>query len=103
MASVDVQVQEEGLRLTGFSVEPLEAVLDRVQTGLIIKLSSSDALTQLHSQLAAHKGGKRSVGILIETSAAQEVEIELPGYYDLNQEAQTFIRCLPGVEGILSL
>jgi DNA polymerase III subunit alpha len=103
VANVDVQLQEEDVRLTCFSLEPLEAVLDRVQSGLLLKLSSADSLSQLHSLIEASKGGKRAVSILIDLGPEQEIEITLPGNYQLTQEDQARLSKLPGVDEIQTL
>ncbi len=103
IASVDVQLQDEGIRLTCFSVEPLDEVLDRVQSGLIIRLESSEGLSQLHEQIEAGKGGKRAVSFIIEVAPGKEAEISLPGGYTITQEIQQGFYALPGVAEIVSL
>ncbi len=103
LASVDVQLMDEDIRLTCFSIEPLEAVLDRVQSGLLVRLSSADSLSQIAEQLSASKGGKRSVAILIDGPNGQEIEVTLPDAYQLNQDAQARLRSTEGVEEIISL
>lgn len=103
IASVDVQLQDEGIRLTCFSVEPLDEVLDRVQSGLIIRLEGSEGLSQLHEQIEAGKGGKRAVSFIIEVAPGKEAEISLPGGYTITQETQQGFYALPGVTEIVSL
>ena len=61
IVSVDVQVQEEGIRLTCFNVEPLEAVLDRTQSGLVIRLSGSEGLARLAEKVESNKGGRQKL------------------------------------------
>lgn len=103
IASVDVQVQDEGLRLTCFSVEALDEVLDRVQSSLIIRLDGSEGLSKLHDKLESCKGGKRAVSFIIETEIGKEAEISLPDSYNVTQEIQQSLYTLPGIAEIVSL
>jgi DNA polymerase-3 subunit alpha len=97
LASVDVQVQEEGVRLTCFSLEPLDEALDRVQSGLVINLNASEGLHLLHDQLEKAKGGKQAVSLIVNIHPGREAEISLPGGFNLIQEAQQALYAIPGV------
>lgn len=101
LANVDVQVQEEGIRLTCFNVESLETVLDRAQSGIMVRLSGSEGLVNLHQKIeASAKGGRQKLGFIIDLDSGREVEISLPGAYALPQELQAELYGIPGVAGI---
>lgn len=100
IASVDVQVQDEGVRLTCFNVEPLDDLLDRMQSGVMVRLSGSEGLTRLQGKVEGAKGGKQKLAFTIDLDAAREVEITLPGGFALSQELQSEMYGIPGIESI---
>ncbi len=103
LASVDVQTQEEGIRLTCFGLESLDDALDRMQSGLVIRLDTADGLPDLHAALDRAKGGAQTVSLVIGLpSPPRDVDIRLPGGFTLSQEAQHALYAIPGVAGVQS-
>ena len=97
LGSVDVQLQDEGMRLTCFSVEPLAEAIERVQSGVQIRLYSVDRVGDLAAKLKHGFGGRGKVSLLLETGPGQNVEISLPGGYQLTAALQSELRNIPGV------
>lgn len=105
MASVDVQAQEEGVRLTCFKLESLDEALERVQSGLIITLNGSEGLQLLHQKLMSKQGeggSKQTISLKMMCGAGKEAEISLDGRYQLSQEDQQSLYNIPGVIEIQS-
>ena len=101
--TVDVQVQDEGMRLTCAGIEPLDTVLDRVSGSVSIILDSAESLDKLAEVLSSSQGGKRQVGFRIKLDDGREADLSLPGSFDLSQEKLTFIQRLAGVHEVVSL
>ncbi len=101
--TVDVQVQDEGMRLTCAGIEPLDTVLDRVSGSVSIILDSAESLDKLAEVLSSSQGGKRQVGFRIKLDDGREADLSLPGSFDLSQEKLTVIQRLAGVHEVVSL
>lgn len=103
VTTVDVQVQDEGARMTCSVLEPLDVVLDRVSGSTIIHIEGADGLEQLAHILDENKGGKRQLGFHIDLSDGRVAEVTLSGSYELSQETISKLQRLPGVAEVESL
>ena len=105
LASVDVQLQDEGIRLTCFGVEPLDDALNRMQSGIIIRLENGEGANLLREKLAAGRtpnGGKQTVSLIVNYAPDKEAEIALPGLYNLSQDDQQSLYAIQGVVEVQS-
>lgn len=103
VTTVDVQVHDEGARMTCSVLEPLDVVLDRVSGSTIIHIEGADGLEQLAHILDENKGGKRQLGFHIDLSDGRVAEVTLSGSYELSQETISKLQRLPGVAEVESL
>ena len=101
LASVDLRLEGETLRLTAHEIEALDAAAGALASGIRIRLTSGDALAELREVLGRERGGKGRVRLVPRLSETeQEVEITLPGGFNVTPRLAQALVLLPGVERI---
>jgi len=100
---VDSQVQEEGIRLTVSSMEPLEDAVARTAVGLNIALMDSRALPELRDIVAGLPAGRGRLRMLVPVGGGREAELDLPGKYAFPTAAKAAISILEGVATITEM
>ncbi|WP_068082816.1 DNA polymerase III subunit alpha [Polycladidibacter stylochi] len=94
LVQADMRDDEVGVRIQ--QVEPLEKVASRVHRSLRIFLNSTEPVAVLKRQL--HVGGDGEVScVLLLDNGQREVEVRLPGKYQLSPQLAGALRSLPGV------
>lgn len=82
-------------------VEELDALAARQKQDLLVYLRDDKALASIAERVKPRSEGIRSEGkialVMILDDGAQEVEIELPGKYPVNQQIANAVRAAPGV------
>jgi DNA polymerase-3 subunit alpha len=101
--TVDIQLQNEDVRLTCHEVKPLEEEVARAADGLQIVLSRPDAVPTLRGLLDKIGRGRGRVHVLVELDPLREAEIVLPGAYAVSARSRAAIKALPGVADVLDL
>ena len=104
LASVDLRLEGETLRLTAHDVSALEAAAATLASGIRVWLRHGDGLAQIRDLLAERRGGKGRVRLmprLAETD--QAVEVTLPGGFNVTPLVAQTLATLPGVERVEAL
>ena len=82
-------------------VERLDDLASRQKQDLCIFLRDDKALGSIAERIKSRGDGARAVGkvslVMILDDGAQEVEVELPGRYPINQQVANAVRAAPGV------
>ncbi len=85
-------------------VERLDELAARQKQDLCIFLRDDKALASIAERVKPRGDGARAVGkislVMILDDGAQEVEIELPGRYPINQQVANAVRAAPGVVNV---
>jgi DNA polymerase-3 subunit alpha len=98
LATVDVRVEGETLRLTAVEVRSLDAVVTQTGQGMRIWVSDGAALAGLGEMLRAEKGGRGRVRIVaLLRELGEEAEIELPGTYMITPALAHRVARMPGI------
>jgi DNA polymerase-3 subunit alpha len=106
LITADAKLENEDMvRLSGQSVELLDEAAAASSAGLKIMVDSSAALTPLKEVLgregrlgaAKRKGGKLR---LVLPADGREVEITLPGMYEIGASLRAAVKAIPGVAGL---
>ncbi len=98
LLAVDVQRQGEELRLTCQSVKSLEEEAAKVAEGIRLLLTEADPLPALKAIIDQLGRGKAKISLSIETTAFQEVDIDLAATYTLTPKDRAALKALKGVE-----
>jgi DNA polymerase-3 subunit alpha len=95
--SADVQMQEEGYRLTTQQIQPLDKVISTVAESIAIAVEKPEAVNGLKSMLEKLPKGKTKVSLLLRPDFDEEIELELPGAWQMDQKFRATVTTLPGV------
>ncbi|KZK82052.1 DNA polymerase III subunit alpha [Pseudovibrio sp. Ad13] len=94
LVQADMRDEEVSVRIS--QVEPLEKVAGRVHRTLRIFLGSSEPIQSLQRQLRRGGDGEVSCVVLLD-NGQREVEVKLPGNYQLSPQLSGALKTLPGV------
>jgi DNA polymerase-3 subunit alpha len=106
LITADARLESEDMvRLTGQSVELLDEAAAQHSAGIKIRVDRTSALTALKQVLAGEgrprdtrpRGG--SVRLVLPAEGG-EVEIALPGSYDIGASSRAAVKAIPGIAGL---
>ncbi len=99
LLAVYAALDNDDLRLRIQGVERLDTALSRVQQGVRIFLRDPEPVPGVAARL--QKRGEGEVSLIVLTDAGQsEVEIRLPGRFDLSGAVVGSIKAVPGVVSV---
>ncbi|MDJ0929689.1 DNA polymerase III subunit alpha [Breoghania sp.] len=93
---VAAEVKEEGVGVRIQNVDPLEAVANRIHKSLKIFLRDSTPVESLRRHLSHRGDSEVSVVCLLE-DGAREVEVQLPGRYQISPQVASALKAVQGV------
>jgi DNA polymerase-3 subunit alpha len=97
IATVDVRVEEQGLRLTAQKIEPLDKVVAHAAAGLKVFVGAEEALARLKGLFQREgTGGRGRVTVVLDLPQT-EVEIALPGGFRVDPRVRAAVKSLPGI------
>ncbi|CCQ73989.1 DNA polymerase III subunit alpha [Magnetospira sp. QH-2] len=91
------EFDDDRLRLTANSVESLEVVAGKTDTGLRLRVMGTDVLEPLGSLLAEQKKGRGEIRLTARLEDATEVEMTLKDRYSVSP---TLVQALQFMEGV---
>ncbi|WP_338666128.1 DNA polymerase III subunit alpha [Pararoseomonas sp. SCSIO 73927] len=98
--SAEVKVDGEAVRLTAMDCEPLEAAAQSIPASLRIEFASMEVLDTLHGILEREGRGRGEVVLIPRTGPGQEVELALPGRWNVSPRLAQALKVLPGIEAV---
>ncbi|WP_321341110.1 DNA polymerase III subunit alpha [Breoghania sp.] len=93
---VAAELKEEGVGVRIQSVEPLEVVANRIHKSLKIFLRDGTPVSSLRRHLSHRGDSDVSVVCLLE-DGAREVEVQLPGRYQVSPQVASALKAIKGV------
>jgi DNA polymerase-3 subunit alpha len=103
LVTAEARMDGEALRLTAFDVEPLEKAAAGIAGGIKLWLEQSAALPHIRSLLDREGKGRGRVVLVPVTGPGQEVEIALPGGFNVSPRLMQAMKVLPGVAEVQEL
>jgi DNA polymerase-3 subunit alpha len=97
LLGMQASIEGEEVRARITSVEALDEAASRIQKGLRVFLRNDDPLTSLAKHLGAKGDGEVSLVLLTE---AGEVEMRLPGKYQVGPQIAAALKAIPGVVSV---
>ncbi len=94
LLGLQANVEGEDVRARIVSAEPLDHAASRVQKGLRIFVSGEGSLPEIKDRLAARGDGE--VALILQTGQG-EVELKLPGKYQVSAQAAGALKAIPGI------
>jgi DNA polymerase-3 subunit alpha len=100
LVTVDARIEGESVRLAAHAIQPLDEALAGAAAGLKIFLRDDQPVRTLASVIQREgKGGKTAKGkirLVIDTDE-REIEMALPGGYQVSAPLRAAIRAIPGI------
>jgi DNA polymerase-3 subunit alpha len=97
VVTTEVRLDGDTVRLTANEVEPLEKAAAATAGGLKLWLEKTDAVGHIREILTREGRGKGRVVVVPVTGPGQEVEIALPGTFNVSPRLMQAMKVLPGV------
>jgi len=100
MVTVDIRMEGESLRVTAVDAVSLDAAAQQSGGGIRIWLARTEAVDHIRNLLHREGKGRGKVVLIPRIEAEQEVEITLPGSFNISPRLAQAMKALPGVERI---
>jgi DNA polymerase-3 subunit alpha len=97
LVSCDARMDNDNLRLTAQEVESLEKAAQNVGQGIRLWLEQTAAVDPIQALLSKEGRGKGKVFVVARTGTGQDVEITLPGGFNVSPRLMQAMRVIPGV------
>jgi DNA polymerase-3 subunit alpha len=97
LVSAEARLDGEQLRLTASEVEALEKAAQGVGQSIRLWLDGAAAVQPVRELLAREGRGKGRVMLVARTAPGQEVEMALPGGFNVSPRLMQAMKVLPGV------
>jgi DNA polymerase-3 subunit alpha len=102
LVTADIRLEGEALRITANDVAPLDQAASQAGAGMRVWLERTEAVAHIRDLLSREGRGRGRV-VLIPRLAAQDVEIALPGGFNVSPRLLQAMKSLPGVERVEDL
>ncbi len=100
LVTADIKLEGEALRITAQEVEPLDAAAIRAGAGIRVWLQQTEAIDHIRNLLQREGKGRGRVVLIPRLDATQDVEITLPGGFNVSPRLSQALKILPGVERV---
>ncbi len=97
---IELKLEGEALRLTAHDVRPLDEAASEVGMQMRVWLAATEAVPHIRALLSREGRGRGSVVLLPRTGSAGEVEVTLPGGWNVSPRLAQAMKVVPGVERV---
>ncbi len=103
LITADIKLEGDALRITAQEAEPLDAAATRAGAGIRIWLQQTEAVAHIRTLLEREGKGRGRVVLVPHIDSTQEVEIPLPGGFNVSPRLAQALKVMPGVERVEDL
>ncbi|MGG5808378.1 DNA polymerase III subunit alpha [Falsiroseomonas sp. CW058] len=103
VVTTEVRLDGDTVRLTAQDVEPLDKAAANLAGGVKLWLERTDAIGHIREVLLREGKGRSKVVVVPVTGPGQEVEIALPGGFNVSPRLMQAMKVLPGVAEVQEL
>ena len=100
LVTADIKLEGDSLRITAQECEPLDAAASRAGAGIRIWLARTEAVDHIRVLLDREGKGRGRVVLVPQIGDTQEVEIPLPGGFNVTPRLAQALKLLQGVERV---
>jgi DNA polymerase-3 subunit alpha len=100
LVTADLKQEGEALRITASTAVSLEQAAMEAGAGMRIWLAQSEAVPHIRAILDRERRGRGRVVLLPRVGDSQDVEIELPGGFNVTPKLAQALKLVPGVEKV---
>ena len=97
LVTAEARLDNDNLRLTAAALEGLEKAAQGVGQGIRLWLEGPAAVDPIRTLLMREGRGKGRVVVIARTGEGQEVELALPGGFNVSPRLMQAMKVLPGV------
>ncbi|WP_135466467.1 DNA polymerase III subunit alpha [Crenalkalicoccus roseus] len=97
LITAEARLENETLRLTASEVEALEKAAQEVGQGMRLWLEATASVEPIRALLQREGRGRGRVLVVARTAPGQEVELALPGGFNVSPRLMQAMKVLPGV------
>ncbi len=97
VVTTEVRLDGDTVRLTAMELEPLEKVAQGMATGIRLWLDQTAAVDHIRTLLGREGKGRGRVVLVPVTGPGQEVEIALPGGFNVSPRLMQAMKVVPGI------
>ena len=103
VVTADLKLEGESLRITAVDVTGLDQAAEKAGGGMRIWLQQTEAVPHIRALLSREGQGRGRVVLVPRLEAEQDVEIILPGGFNVTPRLAQALKVLPGVERVEDL
>ncbi|MCC6718958.1 MAG: DNA polymerase III subunit alpha, partial [Acetobacteraceae bacterium] len=103
VVTADLKLEGESLRITASDITALDQAAERAGGGMRVWLQQTEAVPHIRTLLAREGTGRGRVVLVPRLESAQDVEIILPGGFNVTPRLAQALKVLPGVERVEEL
>ncbi len=100
LVSADIKTEGDATRITAFEVTGLDQAASQAGASIRIWLRETAAVPHIREVLGRQTGGRGRVTLVPRLDGDQDVEIALPGGYNVTPRLAQALKSLPGVEQV---
>lgn len=100
IVSADLRLEGESLRITANDVTPLDEAAQQAGGGMRVWLRMTESVAHIHTLLTREGRGKGRVVLIPRIGQEQDVEITLPGGFNITPRLAQAVKILPGIERV---
>jgi DNA polymerase-3 subunit alpha len=100
LVSADVGFKDDVLRITAQTVTSLPEAVAKAAAGLKVTINDFAAIPGLREAISREKKGGGLIGIIVDLGEEREVEVALPGRFQITAATRLAMQSLPGVTGV---
>jgi DNA polymerase-3 subunit alpha len=97
LVSADIRLEGEALRITAHELTSLDEAAARSGAGMRVWLERTEAVPHIRTLLDREGKGRGRVVLVPKLDAAQDVEITLPGGFNITPRLAQAMKMLPGI------
>ena len=98
LISADVKIENEVLRMTAQEISLLDDAASRAGAGIRIWLDRTEALPHIRALLDREGKGRGRVILVPKTGVERNVDVLLPGHFNVSPKLAQAMKMVPGVE-----
>jgi DNA polymerase-3 subunit alpha len=103
VVTADIRLEGEALRVTANEIAPLDQAAAQAGAGMRVWLQKTEAVGHIRDLLAREGRGRGRVVLIPRLTDQQDVEIALPGGFNVSPRLLQATKMLPGVERVEDL
>jgi DNA polymerase-3 subunit alpha len=100
LVTADLKLEGESLRITAVDVAPLDQAAAQAGAGMRVWLQKTEAVAHIRALLDREGKGRGRVVLVPRTEDEQDVEITLPGGFNVTPRLAQALKIVPGIERI---